>query len=129
MSKWIVAAITAVMLIGLAQARIRRSARRSSALIWVEPPTRRSSCRPPNTSRAKAFRATFITGSRRFTFCRVPPVEAPDGKQIMLPTGAGNINLRDVPHAGFHVVGDTSLKLLTVHIVDKGAPLYDARRK
>jgi hypothetical protein len=26
---------------------------------------------------------------------------------------------------GFKVVGDTSLKLFTVHIVDKGKPLYD----
>jgi hypothetical protein len=34
------------------------------------------------------------------------------------------LNLRDVNHAGFRVVGDTSLKLFTVHIVDKGKPLY-----
>jgi quercetin dioxygenase-like cupin family protein len=56
-------------------------------------------------------------------------VETPDGKQIQLATGAGSINLRDVPHAGFKVVGDKSLKLVTVHIVDKGAPLYDAPPK
>jgi len=43
----------------------------------------------------------------------------------MLPTGADLLNLRDVPHAGFKVVGDKSLKLFTVHIVDKGKPLYD----
>jgi hypothetical protein len=44
---------------------------------------------------------------------------------------SGTINLRDVPHAGFKVVGDKPLKLLTVHVVDKGAPLYDdfARRR
>lgn len=56
-------------------------------------------------------------------------VEAPDGKRIELKTGSGTINLRDVPHAGFKVVGDKPLKLLTVHIVDKGAPLYDAPPK
>ena len=56
-------------------------------------------------------------------------VEAPDGKRIELKAGSGTINLRDVPHAGFKVVGDKALKLLTVHVVDKGAPLYDAPPK
>jgi len=50
----------------------------------------------------------------------------PQGKEpIALPTGATLLNLRDVKHAGFKVVGDTSLRLFTVHIVDKGKPLYD----
>ena len=50
----------------------------------------------------------------------------PLGKEpIALPTGATLLNLRDVKHAGFKVVGDTSLRLFTVHIVDKGKPLYD----
>lgn len=50
----------------------------------------------------------------------------PQGKEpIALPTGATLLNLRDVQHAGFKVVGDTSLRLFTVHIVDKGKPLYD----
>jgi hypothetical protein len=44
---------------------------------------------------------------------------------MVLPTGATLLNLRDVKHAGFKIVGDTSLKLFTVHIVDKGKPLYD----
>ena len=44
---------------------------------------------------------------------------------VALPTGATAINLRDVRHGGFKVVGDTPLKMFTVHIVDKGAPLYD----
>jgi quercetin dioxygenase-like cupin family protein len=51
------------------------------------------------------------------------------GKDPMtLPTGATFLNLRDVKHAGFKIVGDTSLKLFTVHIVDKGKPLYDYER-
>jgi quercetin dioxygenase-like cupin family protein len=50
----------------------------------------------------------------------------PQGKEpIALPTGATLLNLRDIKHAGFKVVGDTSLRLFTVHIVDKGKPLYD----
>ncbi len=31
-------------------------------------------------------------------------------------------------YGGFKVVGDTPLKLFTVHIVDKGKPLYDYGR-
>jgi quercetin dioxygenase-like cupin family protein len=50
----------------------------------------------------------------------------PPGKDPMpLATGTTVLNLRDVKHGGFKVVGDTPLKLFTVHIVDKGKPLYD----
>jgi quercetin dioxygenase-like cupin family protein len=52
-------------------------------------------------------------------------VQAPGKDPVMLPTGLTSLNLRDVQHAGFKVVDDTSLKLFTVHIVDKGKPLYD----
>ena len=55
--------------------------------------------------------------------------ETPDGKQIKLAAGAAAINHRDVPHAGLKVVGDTPFKYLAVHVVDKGAPLYDAPPK
>jgi quercetin dioxygenase-like cupin family protein len=55
--------------------------------------------------------------------------ETPDGKQIELKTGTGSINMRDMPHAGFKVVGNTPLKIVTVHIVDKGKPLYDVPPK
>jgi quercetin dioxygenase-like cupin family protein len=68
-------------------------------------------------------------GEEAFYVLEGATVETPDGKQIQLVTGAGSINLRDVPHAGFKVVGDKPLKLVTVHIVDKGAPLYDAPPK
>jgi quercetin dioxygenase-like cupin family protein len=68
-------------------------------------------------------------GVEAFYVLQGATVETPDGKKIQLATGTGNMNLRDVPHAGFKVVGDTPLKLLTVHIVDKGAPLYDAPPK
>jgi hypothetical protein len=44
---------------------------------------------------------------------------------VTLATATTVMNLRDVKHGGFKVVGDTSLKLFTVHIVDKGRPLYD----
>jgi len=49
----------------------------------------------------------------------------PGGKEVPFPTGAVSINKRDVPHAGFKVVGDKTLKMLTVHIVDKGKTLIE----
>ena len=52
-------------------------------------------------------------------------VQVPGKDPMMLSTGAAILNLRDVKHGGFKVVGDSSLKLFTVHVVDKGKPLYD----
>lgn len=52
-------------------------------------------------------------------------VQAPGKDPVTLPTGATPLNLRDVRHGGFKVVGETPLKMFSVHIVDKGAPLYD----
>ena len=52
-------------------------------------------------------------------------VQAPGQEVRAIATGATTMNLRDVKHGGFKVVGDTSLKLFTVHVVDKGKPLYD----
>lgn len=52
-------------------------------------------------------------------------VQVPGKDAMTLATGTSLLNLRDVKHAGFKVTGTTPLKLFTVHIVDKGAPLYD----
>ena len=52
-------------------------------------------------------------------------IQVPGAAPSALPTGATVLNLRDVKHGGYKVVGDTPLKLFTVHIVDKGKPLYD----
>lgn len=52
-------------------------------------------------------------------------VQLPGKDPMTLTTGATIMNLRDIRHGGFKVVGDTSLKLFTVHVVDKGKPLYD----
>ena len=43
----------------------------------------------------------------------------------MMETGTVINNLREMVHGGFTVTGDVPLKLFTVHIVDKGKPLYD----
>ena len=55
---------------------------------------------------------------------------AASGKPTLnLETGSPIMNLRDVPHGGYKVAGTRTIKLLTVHIVDKGKPLYDAAKK
>ncbi len=51
--------------------------------------------------------------------------EAPGKAPWSTATGTTILNLRDVKHGAFTVVGDTPFKLFTVHIVDKGKPLYD----
>jgi uncharacterized cupin superfamily protein len=56
-------------------------------------------------------------------------IELPDGKQVPFPTGVTNVNVRDVPHGAFKVVGDKPIKYLSVHIVDKDKPLYDTPKQ
>lgn len=64
-------------------------------------------------------------GEESFYVLEGGTIELPDGKQVPFPTGIAAVNVRDVPHGAFKVVGDKTIKLLTVHIVDKGKPLYD----
>jgi quercetin dioxygenase-like cupin family protein len=52
-------------------------------------------------------------------------IQLPGKEPTMMQTGASTMNLRDVVHGGFTVVGDQPLKLLTVHVVDKNKPLYE----
>lgn len=51
--------------------------------------------------------------------------KAPGEAPIRRPTGATLVNLRDARHGAFEVVGEVPFRLFTVHIVDKGKPLYD----
>jgi quercetin dioxygenase-like cupin family protein len=50
-------------------------------------------------------------------------LQFPDGREVSRPAGEAGVNVRDIPHAGYKVIGDKPLKLLTVHIVDKGKPM------
>lgn len=52
-------------------------------------------------------------------------IQSPGRTPVTLATGTTLLNLRDIKHGGFTVVGSTPLKLFTVHIVEKGKPLYD----
>ena len=67
----------------------------------------------------------FHNGEEAFYALDDATIELPDGKQTTVKAGSANITVRDVPHGGVKVVGDKPLKLLTVHVVDKGKPLYD----
>ena len=64
-------------------------------------------------------------GDESYYFLEGGTIELPDGKQLPVSTGAVGLNVRDVPHGAYKVVGGKTIKLLTVHIVDKGKPLYD----
>jgi quercetin dioxygenase-like cupin family protein len=68
-------------------------------------------------------------GEEAFYVLQGATLETPDGKEIKVATGAAGINHRNVPHVGLKVVGDTAFKYLAVHVVDKGAPLFDAPPK
>ena len=74
---------------------------------------------PPGVSIARhthpGEEATFVLEGAK--------LQMPDGKEIDRPAGQAGVNVRDVPHAGYTVVGDKALKILTVHIVDKGKPM------
>ena len=52
-------------------------------------------------------------------------IQDPGKEPRMLETGTPIFQLRGVVHAGFKVVGDKALKLYSVHVVDKGKPLWD----
>lgn len=64
-------------------------------------------------------------GEESFYVLEGGTIELPDGKQVPFATGISAVNVRDVPHGAFKVIGDKTIKLLTVHVVDKGKPLYD----
>jgi quercetin dioxygenase-like cupin family protein len=56
-------------------------------------------------------------------------VEAPGKPPSALPTGAPIMIPRDAQHGEWTVVGDKTIKLFTVHIIDKGKPLFDWVKK
>jgi quercetin dioxygenase-like cupin family protein len=53
-------------------------------------------------------------------------VQFADQSIVELKAGAPVMALRDALHSGFTVVGDKTLKVFLVHVVDKEKPLYDA---
>ncbi len=64
-------------------------------------------------------------GVEAFHVLQGAPVQMSGQEPSELPTGLTSLNLRDVKHGEFKVLGDAPLKLLTIHVVDKDKPLYD----
>jgi quercetin dioxygenase-like cupin family protein len=56
-------------------------------------------------------------------------VKTETGETRQIPSGAQIVNLRNVMHAGYTVMGETSFKFYAVRIVDKGKPLFDSAKK
>jgi uncharacterized cupin superfamily protein len=126
--KWIAAAFTAAALIGLAQAQdspFRKEIKRAD-LTGTNMEVIESIVEVPP---GQASVLHIHHGEEAFYVIEGGKIELPNGKQVDMVTGTGAINKRDVPHGAFQNVGDKPIKLLTVHIVDKGVPLYDAPPK
>jgi quercetin dioxygenase-like cupin family protein len=62
-------------------------------------------------------------GEEAFYVVEGGTVEFPGQPPKKREAGEGGINAREAPHAGYRVVGDKALKIVSVYIVDKGKPL------
>ena len=124
-SKWIVGIISAAAVIGVAHAQdsaSRKELKRGDLTgTNMEVIVSISETKP-----GEALARHIHHGEEALYVLEGATAELPDGKQITLATGSAGINVREVAHAGFKIVGDKTLKLVTVHIVDKGKPLYDS---
>jgi quercetin dioxygenase-like cupin family protein len=74
---------------------------------------------PPGATLPKHFH----NGEEAFYVLDGATVEMPGQQPTARAAGSSGINVREVPHAGYKVVGDKPLKLLTVHVIDKGKPM------
>jgi quercetin dioxygenase-like cupin family protein len=52
-------------------------------------------------------------------------VQAPGEAPMRLEPGATLHFPRAVPHGGFTVIGDATIRVITVHVVDKGKPMTE----
>lgn len=65
----------------------------------------------------------FHNGEEVYYVLEGGTVETPGRRTQARPAGAHGINQREVPHAGYTVAGDKTIKILSVYIVDKGKDL------
>jgi quercetin dioxygenase-like cupin family protein len=66
----------------------------------------------------------FHYGEETFYVLEGATIEIPGQPQRQLASASSGIVPREMPHSGYKVVGDKTLKVLTVHTVDKGKPLF-----
>ena len=76
---------------------------------------------PPGNTLARHFHH----GEEAVYILEAATIQLPDGKELPLQAGGAVINVREVPHGGFKVAGDKPLKMVTVHIIDKGKPFSE----
>jgi len=121
--KLLLAALLTVILSGAASAQqVKRTELKRSDLTGTNMEVIMSVVEaPPGATLGRHFHH----GEEAFYILEGAMVEMPDGSKPNRAAGAGGINVRNVPHAGYKVVGDKTLKILTVHIVDKGKPLSE----
>ncbi|HEY4080586.1 MAG TPA: cupin domain-containing protein [Burkholderiaceae bacterium] len=67
----------------------------------------------------------FHNGVESVYVLQASTIQFPGKEPQVMNVGTVSQNLRGVVHGGYKVVGDTSLKLFAVHVVDKGKPLYE----
>ena len=65
-------------------------------------------------------------GEESFYLLEGGTVQMPGKAPKERPAGEHGINARGVPHAGYTVVGDRTIKILSVYVGDKGKPLQVA---
>lgn len=68
-------------------------------------------------------RRHFHNGEEAFYVIEGGTAQLPGKEPKERPAGEHGINQREVPHAGYTVVGDKPLKILSVYVVDTGKPL------
>jgi quercetin dioxygenase-like cupin family protein len=71
-------------------------------------------------------RRHFHNGEEAFYVVEGAMAQTPGQAPKERPTGERGINRRGVPHAGYTVMGDRTLRILSVYVVDKGKPLQEA---
>jgi quercetin dioxygenase-like cupin family protein len=71
-------------------------------------------------------RRHFHNGEEAFYVLEGGSAQSPGQGSKERPAGEHGINGRGVPHAGYTVVGDRTVRILSVYVVDKGKPLQEA---
>lgn len=67
----------------------------------------------------------FHNGEEAFYVLEGGTVQVPGKEPRVRAAGEHGINRRGVPHAGYTVVGERPIKILSVYVVDKGKPLQE----
>ena len=67
----------------------------------------------------------FHNGEESFYVLEGGTVQVPGKEPKVRLVGEHGINARGAPHAGYTVVGDRTIRILSVYIVDKNKPLQE----